>query len=273
MLKLSIMARALPDRPLDPQIEFARELDLDMIDFHMAGFPTDPEEMFAVKRKCLELGMPIGYLGGGGGYVGTEDERAGQVDRDRANVDAAVLLGAPLIRLMSGRPKLDDPDPEKTWADGVASFQQIADYAAEKGVFLGLQNHPPPAAPRGEDILRMLREVDRPNVTHLMDTGQWWASIGADPRGQFDPEVDMYEFMEQTAPYATAVRAKIYKIDTGKELWVDHERIMRILKAVDYNGQVCVVFEDQGNETTYEDSMKMAVAHLRDVIDRVYGDN
>ena len=273
MLKLSMMARALPDRALGPQIEFARELDLDMIDFHMGGFPTEPDEMLEVKRRCLQLGMPIGYLGGGGGYVGTVEERAEQVDRDRANVDVAVLLGAPLIRLMSGRPKLDDPDPEKTWADGVASFQQIADYAAEKGVFLGLQNHPPPAAPRGKDILRMLREVDRPNVMHLMDTGQWWASIGADPRGEFDPDVDMYEFMEQTAPYAAAVRAKIYKIDTGKEIWVDHERIMRILKAVDYNGQICVVFEGQGNKCSYEDCMKMAVAHLRNVIARVYGES
>ncbi len=266
MIKLSMMARARPDSSLEDQVRFARELDLDMIDFHLGGFPRDPESALRMKTMCLDLGLPIGYLGSGGGYVGTEDEVRERVANDKADADLAAFLGAPLIRVMSGRPKLDDPDPGTTWATAVAGFQDVADYSAEKGVTLGLQNHPPPAAPRGEDILRMLREVDRENVAHLMDTGQWWGSIGADPRGEFDPDVDIYEYMEQTAPHAVSVRAKIYKIDTGREEWLDHARVLKILRAADYNGSICICFEGQGNECSLEDCMKMAVAHLRDVI-------
>ncbi len=271
MLKISMQARARPDSTLEWQIDFARRLGLDMIDFHLGGFPRDPEGMIAIKQLILRAGLPIGYLGSGGGYNGTDEEIATRVERDKKDVDAAVFLGAPLIRLMSGRPKLDDPDPESTWTRGAAGFRQVADYAAERGIFVGLQNHPPPAAPRGEDILRMLEMVDRDNATHIMDTGQWWGSIGADPRGQFDPDVDIYEYMTQTAPHASSVRSKIYKIDTGKEIWLDHERILRILHDVGYNGALCICFEGQGNKSSYEECMKMSVAHLRDVTARVYG--
>ena len=271
MLKISMQARERPDSSLQWQIEFAKRIGLDMIDFHLGGYPRDSAGLMRIKQLTLRAGLPIGYLGSGGGYNGTDEEIATRVESDKRDVDTAVFLGAPLIRLMSGRPKLDDPDPESTWTRGAAGFQQTADYAAEHGIFIGLQNHPPPAAPRGEDILRMLEMVNRDNVTHIMDTGQWWGSIGCDPRGQFDPDVDIYEYMTQTAPHASSVRSKIYKIDTGKEIWLDHERILRILHDVGYNGALCICFEGQGNKSSYEDCMKMSVAHLRDVTARVYG--
>ena len=81
-----------------------------------------------------------------------------------------------------------------------------------------------------------------------MDTGQWWGSIGADPRGEFDPDVDIYAYMEQTAPYASCVRAKIYKIDSGREEWIDYGRVMKILQEIEYNGAMCICFEGQGNK-------------------------
>jgi len=271
MLKISMQARTRPDSSLEWQIDFAKRLGLDMIDFHLGNFPRDPEGMMQIKHRVLRAGLPIGYLGSGGGYTGTDAEIAARIESDKQDVDAAVFLGAPLIRLMSGRPKLDDPDPETTSARSAAAFRQTADYAAARGIFVGLQNHPPPAAPRGKDILRMLEAVDRPNVTHIMDTGQWWGSIGADPRGQFDPDVNIYEYMAQTAPHASSVRAKIYRIDSGKEEWLDHARIARILYDVGYNGALCICFEGQGNKSSYEDCMRMAVAHLRQVAGEVYG--
>ena len=271
MLKISMQARERPDASLEWQIDFAQRLGLDMIDIHVGGYPRDPEILMNIKQRALRAGLPIGYLGSGGGYIGTDEEIATRIENDKKDVDAAVFLGAPLIRLMSGRPKLDDPDPEATWTKSAAAFQAVADYASERGIFIGLQNHPPPAAPRGEDILRMLKMVDRDNATHIMDTGQWWGSIGADPRGEFDPDVDIYEYMMQIAPRVSSVRSKIYKIDTGKELWLDHERILRILHEVGYNGALCICFEGQGNKSSYEDCMKMSVAHLREVTEKVYG--
>ena len=45
----------------------------------------------------------------------------------------------------------------------------------------------------------------------------------------------------RTAPLAVFVRAKLYRIKSGKEEWLDYERIFRILRGVKYNGFVCLV--------------------------------
>ena len=95
-----------------------------------------------------------------------------------------------------------------------------------------------------DQVLRILRETDRENFTFIMDTGQWLNAVGSHPRGEFDPNVDLYkDYLEPTAPYATYVRAKIYKIDSGREEWLDYGRILKILKAVGFNGNMSIVFE------------------------------
>ena len=84
--------------------------------------------------------------------------------------------------------------------------------------------------------------------------------------GETDPDVDIYEYMEQTAPYASYVRAKIYKIDSGREEWIDYGRVMDVLRGVGFNGTMSIVYEDQGNACDPREAIALAVAHLRDVI-------
>ena len=145
----------------------------------------------------------------------------------------------------------------------VRCFQEVADYAIGKGVFVGLHNHPPAVAPVGDDIIRLLRDVGRENVTFILDTGQWHGSPGASSKGEGNDEVDFYEFMEQTAPYATYVRAKIYKIDSGREEWIDYERVLDILHRVNFNGNLSIVYEGRGNACSDLEGIELAVAYLR----------
>ena len=72
--------------------------------------------------------------------------------------------------------------------------------------------------------------------------------------------------MEQTAPHASYVRAKIYKIDSGREEWLDYERIIDILRAVDFNGNMSIVFEGQGNRCSDYEAIGLAAAHLRQLL-------
>ena len=106
---------------------------------------------------------------------------------------------------------------------------------------MGLQNHPS----TGDDVIRIIEETDRPNFSFLLDTGQWCGSPARN-RGIPDPDHDIYAYMQQTAHLATHVRAKFYKIDSGKEEWIDYERIVPILAEAGYNGPLSVVFEGQG---------------------------
>jgi sugar phosphate isomerase/epimerase len=121
-------------------------------------------------------------------------------------------------------------------------------------------------------VLRILAEVDRENFSFLLDTGQWQGAIGSHPRGEWDRAIDLYEdYLKPTALQATYVRAKIYKVDLGREEWLDYGRILKILRAVDFNGTIGLVFElGDRNACDPAECRRLAVAHLREVIAAAY---
>ena len=263
-------------------VEFAYELRLDAVDFQLdRGLRSrDRGYLLRLKRACLKRGLPIGFLGIGSGFIGStapphlggvgaplpRDELRRRIDEAKAAVDDAAYMGAPLIRIFGGSIPEATERRDELWSEMIATYQEVADYAAGRGVFIGLHNHPPVDSPTGDDMLRILRDTDRPNFTFILDTGRWYGSPGTAPMGETDPDVDIYEYMEQTAPYASYVRAKIYKIDSGREEWIDYGRVMDVLRAVGFNGTISIVYEDQGNACDPREAIALAVAHLRDVI-------
>ena len=155
---------------VESYLAWAYTLKLDVIDFHSGrGFQSkDPDYLLGVKMKCLQYGLSVGYLASGGHFVGSDEELEEKVEKAKEDADVAAFLGAPMIRLFCGQP-LVDPEEQKR---EIRCFQAAADYAAGRGVVVGLQNHPS----TGEDVLRILEETDRENFTLIMDTGQWVGS-------------------------------------------------------------------------------------------------
>ena len=271
MMKLSWMARATDAAAFEQHLKFAGDIGLDVIDFHLSGMPRDPAFIMRIKRMCVDAGLLIGYLGGGK-FVGPLEERSMRLDVGRQDVDTAALIGAQMLRVFA-RYKWPDTveEQERFWGPMIEDFQIISDYAATKGVVIGLQNHNHGSfAMNADQVLRILRDVDRPNFTYIMDTGQWQGAIGGSPRGWRDLNVDIYrDYMERVAPHTTLVRAKIYKIDNGWEEWLDYPRIFKILRQHDFNGTVSIVFEGgqpPRNRVGMEDCIKLAAGHLRDVM-------
>lgn len=248
---------------IESYIEHAYTLRLDLIDFRRdRGFSSsETDYLIETKLACINKGLSIGYLASGGHFFGTDDELRTKVDTAKADMDIALILGAPMIRLFCGQP-LTDPEQRQR---EIQCFREVADYGLEIGLAIGLQNHPS----TGDDILRIIAETDRPNFSFLLDTGQWCGSPARN-HGMPDPDHDIYHYMEQTAHLATHVRAKFYKIDSGKEEWLDYERIVRILIDAGYNGPLSVVFEGKEiNACGDEEVMRLAAAHLRDVVSRL----
>ena len=280
MIKLgcNAMLRSPKDRDqwldVEPLIDFIHGLKLDVIDFQLdRGFPSKtPDDLLRIKLKCQHYGLPIGYIGIGGGYVGSSnglgaplppDELQRRIDEAKTAVDAAAFLSAPLIRQFAGAIPEGSENREALQSTMVQSFQQIADYAIEKGVLIGLHNHPPAAEPTGDDLLNLLHQIDRKNVSLILDTGRWRGSPGTNREGKFDPDLKFYSYMEQVAPHAAYVRAKIFKIDSGQEEWLDYNRILGILKAANFNGNMSIVFEDRNNRCDAFESIRLAAQYLR----------
>ena len=255
-----------------------RAWDLDLVDFQLfRGFQSRTlAYLRSIKILCQQCGLPIGFLGVGSGFIQREEidgqvvgipmsttELRQSIDAVKEGIDLAAFMSAPLVRLFGGGIPKESTNYKRLWQNVIYSFQEVCDYAADKGVLVGLHNHAPVVAPTGDDILKILHDVNRENFTFILDTGWWQGSPGAGATGVADPAIDFYDFMAQTAPYATYVRAKIYKIDSGKEEWLDYERIIEILRTVNYNGNMSIVFEGQGNQVSDLEAIGLAVTYLR----------
>jgi len=256
--------KGAPEISVEEFIQICHDLRLDCIDFHQRAFPsTDVDYLLGIKRKCLDLGLPVGYLGVGGGFAGDEAFQREKIAEAKSAVDMALLLGAPLIRLFAWQTyEIENRDP--LFAALARCLREVAEYGAEQGVVVAVQNHDNRnLAATGPDVLRILEEVDHPNLSFIMDTGQWRGSPGA--AGDPDPEVDIYRYMEQTLPHSSYVRCKIYKIASGREEVLDYERVARIIEACDFNGCISIVYEgrEEGERT---ELIAKAAAHLRDVL-------
>ena len=140
----------------------------------------------------------------------------------------------------------------------IEGYQEIADYAAAVGIAVGLQNHPS----TGEQMNKIRTMTDRANFGFIMDTGQWVGSPGGYQENP--PDVDFYEFMEQTVEHALYIRTKFYKIESGTEEWLDYERIAKIIKGANYNGCISVVYEGQHEDRV--EQVRLGVKCLRELL-------
>jgi len=78
----------------------------------------------------------------------------------------------------------------------------------------------------------------------MLDTGQYLGSPGAGGARSNDGHTyDVYQSIERTAALAVFVRAKLYRLRSGKEEWLDYSRIFRTLRRVRYNGFISLVYE------------------------------
>ena len=245
---------------VESYIEYSAELKVEVIDFlARRGWQShDPDYLLGIKMKCLRAGLSVGYVASGGHFVGTDEELDEKVAKTGEDAKLASFLGAPMIRVFCGEAPEDEAGKQRE----IECFQHSCDLAAAEGIAVGLQNHPS----TGDDVLRIYEGVNRSNFTVIMDTGQWVGSPGGH-QGVGDPNHDIYRYMEQTAPLTSHVRAKFYKIDSGKEEWLDYERIIAILKDVGFNGTVGVVFEGKDiNSCDDKQVIRLCVRHLRDLI-------
>jgi sugar phosphate isomerase/epimerase len=82
--------------------------------------------------------------------------------------EESIAMYAPYERATSYYKRLYPPDLRR-WQRAVQGIREAAQWAADMGITLALQNHAPVTTPGYEDVLAMLREIDRPNVQLCLD--------------------------------------------------------------------------------------------------------
>lgn len=117
------------------------------------------------------------------------EERENNIAMLRIVLELAKDLGVSMVKIFAAWPGIvDDVQPAiygaydrgnyfkpmfaedlKLWHRAVDGIREIADYAADMGITLVLQNHGPVLTPGYEDVLAMTKEVDRANLKICLD--------------------------------------------------------------------------------------------------------
>lgn len=157
-------------------------------------FPPDADAKFCneVKRRAYLRGVCLTGTAVGNNFALPKGEKlTEQIAYTKKWIDHAATMGAPHIRVFAGaKPK--DLSEEEAVANCLAAYEECLDYAGEKGVFLGLENHGGIVA-EPDNLVKMVRAAKSP-----------WAGINLDS-GNFHTE-DPYADLAKIAPYAVNVQ-------------------------------------------------------------------
>ena len=143
-------------------------------------------------------------------------------------VDVSHELGSSHIRVFGGNvPQGSSEDEAAEWVAEI--LKRAGDYAAGKGVVLGLENHGGITS-RAERIIQIVEATDHPNVGINLDTGNFRSNP--------------YQQIEMCLPYAVNSQFKVdIRDEQGNHTPSDWDRIVRMFADVGYRGYMALEYE------------------------------
>lgn len=234
--------------PIEKVIDDAASLGLEGIDvLHRQMESEDNAYLQKLKKHAFVNGIAMTCLSIHQGFITPDKEELKKhVDHTNNCIELAYKMGIPCLRLNTGRwntiksfddlmknrgiepilPGYTEDDGYKWCVDGI---QQCLKKAEECGVLLALENHwGLGSTPEG--MIRIQDTVNSQWLGLLMDTGNFLE--------------DPYDKLKMIAPRASFVQAKTYY---GGGEWysleLDYDRIVKILKDVNYHGYISIEFE------------------------------
>ena len=227
----------------------AEELDLDGIELVDMHFPTtDPVYLRDLKKLCTDLQLTISGVAVSNDF-GPDDRRASETTRVQQWCDIAAYLGAPVVRVfagwippgrtqqesgvivgvlrrMFGRPRTNQ---RRLWSDVTWSLRQCADYAAERGVVIALQNN------RTDGLVGTPMQL----AQCVHDVGSPWLRICLDPADMAD-----LAGIDESLPRVVQVHARLRDVgEDGADARIHWPELLRTLKLAHYRGFIHLDYE------------------------------
>lgn len=221
-----------------------------------------------LKRHAFRNGVSLVCLSIHQNFVSPDPAvRQQQVEHTHKCLEIAAELGAPCVRLNSGRwntiksfddlmkargiePVLEGYKEDDGFAWCTECIEKCLPKAEQCGVVMALENHwGLTRSPAG--MLRLLKASPSPWLGLLMDTGNFLE--------------DPYDKLVEIAPHTVYVQAKAY--EGGGEWYtldLDYRRIAKILAKAGYTGFVSLEFEGKADPDV---AVPKTIASLREAFD------
>lgn len=215
---------------LDDLLMYCSSLNFDAFDptgYYFSGYPSVPDDeyVYNIKRKAFIQGLGISGTGIRNNF--TEPDPSRRVEDLRLIkqwIHVASKLGAPVIRVFAGQsiPEGYSRTEVNGWI--AEAFKECAEYGKNHGVMIGLQNHND-YLKNADHVLEILRLVNSEWLGVILDIG----SFSTD---------DPYEDIAKVAPHAVSWQIKEYLGFADRTERVNLEKIVAILRDVDYRGYI-----------------------------------
>jgi len=187
---------------------------------------TEPAYLTSLRHFAYRNGMPFS-----GAAIGTDmcqpeaAKRAQELAKIKEWVDATELLGAAHLRVFGGElPPGTTEEQGIQWV--VETMKPACDYAAKKGVILGIESHGGITS-KASTIIEILRRVDSPYAGINLDIANF-------------PENE-YAQIEACIPYAT--HAHIREAFSESKQPIDLERVWQLFAKGGYRGYMSAEYE------------------------------
>ncbi len=193
--------------------------------------PVTREYLCHLKHLAFRLGLDISGTAIGNDFCHPPGpQRDAQLQLAREWIEHAAFLGAPVIRIFSGRQR-EGQNAEEAHRLAVEAIEEACEHAGRYGVFLALENHGGLTA-TVEGMLKLVHDVKSP-----------WFGVNLDT-GNFHGE-DIYGDLAQLAPYALNVQVKVVVSGPqgGREP-ADFKRLADILRKAGYRGYIVLEYEE-----------------------------
>ncbi|MDB5085973.1 MAG: xylose isomerase [Bacilli bacterium] len=232
-------------------IRYAKEAGFDSVDitaYYIPGYEaksmpskSDAEiKQYArdIKALCKELDIPISGTGVFNDFVESDDEmRALHVKRVKYWIDVAAEMGAPVMRVFSG--KIPEDIDELGWETivktrTVPALRELAEHGATKGVQVALQNHGDMMS-SADQIIQTIKWVNHPNVGIINDTGYF-----REFRSENALTYNWYKDIAAVLPYTFNFQVKKKPAGAETTELLDLDRFFTDLRRSDYRGYVPV---------------------------------
>lgn len=222
-----------PQLTLDDFIADCAKMGLEGTELTSYYFPSNPsgEYLRHLKHLSFKLGLDIS-----GTAVGNDlchppgEKRDQQIAHVKKWVDYAEIMGAPVIRIFSGKPHGGQSEAEARKL-AIEGMEECCEYAGQHGVFLALENHGGLTS-SVDGMLELVHAVKSP-----------WFGVNLDS-GNFHSE-SVYEDLAKIAPYAVNAQIKVVVSPAGKgKQPSDFNRLAQIMGDAGYRGYIVLEYEE-----------------------------
>ncbi len=203
---------------------------LDMTTYWLRS--TDSDYLLSLRHLAFKNGLPFtGVACGPDLLQADKDLRRQNLEEVKTWVDRTDLLGASHLRVFAGLlPAGVTTAQGIEWT--VESMKAACDYAAKKGITLGVETHAG-VTQKADAALEIIHRVDSPYAGITLDITHF---LG-------DSDEDMYKQIEACIPYATQTHIREI-FDNGHP--IDFDRVWQMFAKAGYKGYMSL--EYQGRE-------------------------